>query len=116
MALSAFRRVSSRRYLKYCQENQITAIIPTRDADVAFYAQYSNIFSHHGIHLMVSPTQTVSVCLDKKAFAEILLKNRFPAIPAYLSLEEFESSFYVVKERWGPALSNWVWVLHDNKQ
>lgn len=87
--------------LDYCQKHQITAIIPTRDADVEFYARHLQFFHFHGIYPMVSPLETVITCVDKLIFAETLEKNHFPVIPAYLSVEQFDSSSYVVKERKG---------------
>jgi carbamoyl-phosphate synthase large subunit len=87
--------------LEYCQKNHITAIIPTRDADLAFYAHHLSSFRQQGIDPMVSEEKTILSCLDKKVFADLLFKHHFPMIPTYLSLEEFEAPFYVVKERKG---------------
>ena len=87
--------------LDYCRKNKITAIIPTRDADLEYYARHASIFQKEGIVPMVSSLETIVSCLDKKKFAEILLQHSFPAIPTYLSLEEFLASSYVVKERRG---------------
>lgn len=87
--------------IDYCRKHQITAIIPTRDADSEFYARHLQSFRREGIYPMVSPLESVLTCSDKLLFAEILEKNHFPVIPTYLSLEQFESAFYVVKERKG---------------
>lgn len=87
--------------LSYCHENRITAIIPTRNADLEFYARHLDFFRNHGIQPMVSSLDTITTCLDKKKFSDTLLKNRLPAIPAFLSLEELQSPTYVVKERRG---------------
>jgi RimJ/RimL family protein N-acetyltransferase len=108
--------------IAYCQENKITAIIPTRDADVEFYARHVHSFREKGIFPMVSSLETVTLCQDKRAFADFLLQHRFSVIPSYLSLEEFESSFYVVKERKGAGshqialrLSREEAIKHANK-
>lgn len=87
--------------IAYCQENHVTAIIPTRNADLEFYAEHRSLFMEKGIRPMVSSLETIQTCLDKKKFAEILTQHHFPTIPTYLSLEEFESCSYVVKERKG---------------
>lgn len=87
--------------LSYCQENHITAIIPTRNGDLEFYALHRSDLIHHGIHTMVSSFETINTCLDKKKFSEVLLKNRFPAIPTYSSLSDLPSMHLVVKERKG---------------
>ncbi len=89
--------------ISYCQEHKITALIPTRDADLEFYARHLPLFHQQGIRPMVSSLETIEMCLDKKKFADVLLKERFPAIPTFLSLDEVQSSLYVVKERRGAA-------------
>lgn len=85
----------------YCRQHRITALIPTRDDDLEFYARHRLFFAQQGLHAMVSPLETILMCLDKKHFAEFLLKENFPAIPTYLSLDACESATYVVKERRG---------------
>lgn len=87
--------------IAYCQENKITAIIPTRDADLEFYASHLKRFHKHGIYPMISSLETIQCCLDKKKFAELLERYHFPFIPTSLSLEQCHSHFYVVKERRG---------------
>ncbi len=87
--------------ISYCEEHQVTAIIPTRDADLEFYARHLALFKKKGIYPMVSSWEAISTCLDKKRFADSLLKESFPAIPTYLSLEECQASSYVVKARKG---------------
>lgn len=87
--------------ITYCHDNRITAIIPTRDADLKFYAKHLQSFHQHGIYPMVSTFETIESCLDKKKFAELLELHHFPVIPTYLSLEDCHSNLYVVKERRG---------------
>lgn len=93
--------LTAEQVISYCQQNQITAIIPTRDADVEFYAQHLSVFQQKGIHLLVSSLDTITTCLDKKIFADVLLKEGFPAIPAFLSVDDLNPIYYVVKERRG---------------
>ncbi|MFI0435415.1 MAG: GNAT family N-acetyltransferase [Parachlamydiaceae bacterium] len=91
--------------ISYCLEHKISAIIPTRDDDVEFYARYDKALYQKGIHLMASPLETVSLCLDKKTFSDFLQQKKIPVIPTYLSLNEFESPYYVVKQRRGSGSS-----------
>lgn len=86
--------------LAYCLDHHIKAIIPTRNADLVFYAKHRNAFEEEGIHVLVSPQETIERCLDKKLFAEYLEKHHFPVIPTSLLLD-FEASSYAVKERYG---------------
>lgn len=87
--------------IAYCQDNKITAIIPTRDGDLEFYASHLKRLHKQGIYPMVSTLDTIRCCLDKKKFAELLGKHHFPVIPTSSSLEQWHSHFYVVKERKG---------------
>jgi len=87
--------------LHFCRDNQIRGIIPTRNADLSFYSQYLKAFQKEGILVMVSHPDTVQTCLDKMQFADVLLKERFPVIPAALNIDEIQGESYVVKERFG---------------
>lgn len=87
--------------LRYCQENSIHAIIPTRDQELPFFAEQKGFFETHDIKIMVSSPETVNICLDKKAFADHLMLNGYLAIPTELSLSEISAPYYVVKERHG---------------
>ena len=87
--------------IAYCQEHQIQAIIPTRDADVEFFAHHLQHLHHQGIQVMVSPLESVKRCLDKKHFADVLFNHGFPAIPTATCIQDLKSQSYVVKERYG---------------
>lgn len=93
--------MTAEQVISYCKENRITAIIPTRDADLEFYAKYLDVFQNQGIQPMVSSLETIVTCLDKKKFADTLQNDRFPVIPTYQSLDNLNFSSYVVKERKG---------------
>lgn len=87
--------------LTYCQDHQIKAIIPTRDADLQFYSKYAEGFRQKGIEVLVSNPEVIESCLDKKKFADALMCHDLPVIPAFLILEEIKAEHYVVKERFG---------------
>jgi RimJ/RimL family protein N-acetyltransferase len=94
-------QMTAEKVISYCHENRILAIIPTRDADLEFYARHLSFFHQQGIYPMVSSLETIENCLDKKKFADFLLNAQLPAIPTSLSLDDLHSSAYVVKERRG---------------
>lgn len=100
------RDLSPEDMIAYCQEHAIAAIIPTRNDDVAFFAAHLRKFLEKGIHPLVSPAKTVETCLDKKRFADEMGAAGFPVIPTYLSMNEFEATSYVVKERRGAGAHN----------
>lgn len=87
--------------LNYCQKNQITAIIPTRDQELPFFAQHSPWLAENGVHTMISPPNAVKICLDKKQFADHLIQLNLSAIPTVLSTDELKTAYYAVKERVG---------------
>lgn len=95
------KSLSIKEVVAYCKKYAIRSIIPTRNADLLFYAQHANLLLQADIGVMVSSLEAVQCCLDKKAFADFLIHSGFPAIPTALTLEELPVSRYVVKERYG---------------
>jgi carbamoyl-phosphate synthase large subunit len=89
--------------IHYCHLHQIQVIIPTRDADLLFYARYQDQLQENGIQVMISSLKTIETCLNKRVFAEILSQHLFPVIPTSSNFKEIEdlSDSYVVKERDG---------------
>ena len=87
--------------ISYCHRHQITFIIPTRDADLEFYARHRELFLQEGISPMVSSLETIERCLDKKRFSDDLIASHYPAIPTFCSPEGLAFHSCVVKERRG---------------
>lgn len=85
---------------EYCLNNNIKAIIPTRDGELSFWAKIKKELAAIGISVMVSDFETVGFCIDKLEFYIKLKSKGFPAI------ETFENTInsidrFVVKERYG---------------
>lgn len=93
--------LTEEKLIDYCQRHGIKVIIPTRDAELVFYARHQDALRCNQIHVMISKLTTIELCLDKKQFADVLTKEHFPVIPTSLSLAELEAARYVVKERYG---------------
>lgn len=87
--------------LHFCTIHGIRAIIPSRDGELLFFARHKLEFEQNGIGVMVGDVQTVELCLDKLLFCEKLRSLGLPAISTALSIEEIQSSKFVVKERFG---------------
>ncbi len=92
--------------LAECKQRRIDVIIPTRDGELAFWAARKSEYLEHGIHVLVSPLESVERCLDKYQFAAFSCNEGLRMIPAALSIQELEGSeatarYYVVKERYG---------------
>lgn len=84
--------------IDYCKRYRIQAIIPTRDADLTFYAGIKKSLEEAGIHVLVSDPDAIEVCLDKLQFAQKLPAH---AIPTSLSIDDIHAERFVVKEQKG---------------
>ena len=87
--------------VEYCQANGISGIIPTRDAELPFWAGHRAELADHGISVMVSGPEPVAVCLDKLRFFESARTAGFPVIPASRDVDAIDASHLVVKEQFG---------------
>ena len=87
--------------IHYCRHNNITAIIPSRDGELLFFATIKKGLEKNGIAVMVSDVNSVKLCLDKLLFSEELRTMKLPAIPTALSVEKLSSHNLVVKDRFG---------------
>jgi len=85
--------------IKYCKSIGITHIIPSRDAELSFYAQYKEPLQEAGIATMIGNQDTIETCLDKLQFYE-QLTDKFPVIKTTLETDTEQQS-WVVKERFG---------------
>lgn len=84
-----------------CVERAITCVLPTRDAELAFWARHAARFREAGIAVVISPLDSIETCIDKFAFSEFGRQRNLPVIPSALSLEAAPWERYVVKERRG---------------
>ena len=84
-----------------CKERGVNVVLPTRDGELEFWSRHAQRFSEAGIHVVISPLESVRLCLDKFAFARFGLNQGFPFIPAYTDISEVSSDRFVVKERYG---------------
>ncbi len=90
---------------KFCVENHIGYIIPSRDGELLFFARYKKRLAALGIEIMVSNDEPIEICLDKLLFYNHLQTIDFPVIPtcdeSQIKTIEGEGNTYVVKERYG---------------
>ena len=84
-----------------CIERNIKIILPSRDAELLFWAKNQAYFADAGIHIIVSPEAGINLCLDKLAFAEFGRQYQLPIIPASLKIDDINAEQFVVKERFG---------------
>lgn len=84
-----------------CKERNITAVLPTRDGELPFWAEHAKAFSAVGIAVITSSLDSVLLCMDKLAFAEFGTAHKLSFIPAAADVDAIPGSAYVVKERFG---------------
>lgn len=91
--------------LKFCKENKIQFIIPTRDAELYFWSSHQEFLMKNHIGIMISSTPAISLCEDKFAFFQYFENAPIPSIKTSLSLDSLPTSYnrFVVKERTGSA-------------
>lgn len=102
-------------FVKYCKEKKITAVIPSRDGELSFFAVNKAYFSENDINVMVSDLKTVEACIDKQLFFTICSFSAINAIKTAESPNEFSTERFVVKERFG-AGANGVGVNLDKDE
>jgi len=96
-------RVSADDVVDAILNEKVTHLIPTRDADVAFFAAQRDRLEGAGVACMVSGTHSVNRCLDKLDFAQTLIAAGLPAIPTFGEAADAAgaSGNVVLKERRG---------------
>lgn len=95
--------------LRYCKENQITAVIPLFDIDIPVLSQHKEAFEKNGTKLIVSDPEIVNICNDKWKMYHFLSKNGFAVFPTFISLENAIKAVknhqirfpLIIKPRWG---------------
>ncbi|PSR52454.1 epimerase [Adhaeribacter arboris] len=88
--------------LRYCQQENIFLIIPSRDGELEFWASHKDLLMAKGISVMLSSLSAVQVCLDKLQFYQTLSAQNLPVIPTAETIEDLPNTEkYVVKERYG---------------
>lgn len=84
-----------------CHERNVAVVLPTRDAELVFWARHRTTLSEAGISVIVSDANAVERCLDKLAFARFGVEAGLPVINTDTAPENVGSGPYVVKERYG---------------
>jgi carbamoyl-phosphate synthase large subunit len=74
--------------LALCKQNQIDAVVPTVDCELAPLASQRDIFKEAGIHLITSSESTLDKCYDKYQLMQAL-KGKVPLVEYQLLDENF---------------------------
>ena len=88
--------------VEYCQQHNIMFIIPTRDGELAYFAEHKKELAKKNIFVMVSNPTAVQHCLDKVAFYDALKTDGLTVVETALKMYELKGvNSYVIKERNG---------------
>lgn len=101
--------------INYCKEKEISAIIPTRDGELKYFAKYKDFLNKNGVSIMVSNIAAIDVCSDKQKFYEFGIQKGFPVIPTDKEISQISTENYVVKERHGSGSNGLGLDLSKNK-
>lgn len=101
--------------IAFCKNNQVNAIIPTRDGELQFFSRYKELLAENGISCLVPSAKTVELCRDKFQFYTFLAKHHLPAIPTAKEIDKIHAQSYVVKECFGAgSASIGLNLVHSN--
>jgi carbamoyl-phosphate synthase large subunit len=73
--------------LSLCERLEIKLLVPTRDEELAFFAERKGDFADVGTFVMVSDPATVGICQDKRRFIEFCEANSFAMPKSYNASE-----------------------------
>ncbi|MGV8145769.1 MAG: ATP-grasp domain-containing protein [Alkaliphilus sp.] len=88
-------------FIRYCSDNDIKYIIPTRDGELAFFALHKKTLKENGIYVMCSDYEPTISCLDKLEFYRKCAEKGFNAIETVENISNLDADKYAVKEKEG---------------
>lgn len=106
--------------ITYAKEQNIRTIIPTRDAELPFFAAHKEALAEAGISVFVADTEAVAFCYDKLRFYQDAKLSW--AIETALDSDTLDAQRFVVKERFGAGAKSMACnvskeeALHHAKQ
>ena len=89
--------------LDECRNQGIKFVLPTRDWELDFWAEFAPELYLSGINVIVSSRKTINLCLDKLRFSIWGADQNLPIIPSSIDPADFDCESLVVKERFGPS-------------
>lgn len=95
--------------LQYCEENNISAIIPLFDVDLPVLSRNKNLFQRKGIKIVVSDPRVIDICNDKWNSYCYLKEQGFNVPATYINLDDAINAIQsgrirfpvIIKPRWG---------------
>ncbi|OLB91260.1 MAG: hypothetical protein AUI02_09965 [Acidobacteria bacterium 13_2_20CM_2_57_12] len=66
--------------LRLCEQHRVSLLVPTIDTELSIYARHRADFAAVGTTVVISASETVSVCADKFISHSWLVENDFPTV------------------------------------
>tara|TARA_R110002096_G_scaffold237751_10_gene428677 strand:+ start:6201 stop:7283 length:1083 start_codon:yes stop_codon:yes gene_type:complete len=95
--------------IEYCQQNNISVIIPLFDIDLPVLAKAKHLFKELGISVIVSEFEVTQICNDKWQTYQFLVENGINTPKSFIELAKVETALkekainfpLIIKPRWG---------------
>ena len=109
--------------IKYCKDNNISAIISLFDIDLFILSKNKKRFEENGIFVVVSDENTIEICNDKWKTYLFLKENKIDCPKTYKSLQDAKVALdrkeldypIIIKPRWGMG-SIGIFVADDEEE
>ena len=102
--------------LDICREKNISLLIPLIDSDLSLLSQNKKAFAKVGTRIMVSNTETLDICFDKRNTHRFLSEHNIPS-PQIFSEEQLGSNhhlrFPMLLKPWNGSSSQGVHKISD---
>ncbi|WP_428326230.1 GNAT family N-acetyltransferase [Nitrosopumilus sp.] len=95
------KKLTLKKLIDYCKMKKISVIIPTRDAELIFFAKNKETLNKNKIFVMVSSEKTIKLCNNKLDFYKKLSTMGLPVIKTSVKINDLNCKRYVVKEKFG---------------
>ena len=107
--------------IRYCQANEITAVLSLFDIDLLVLAKNRQAFVDAGIQLILAPADFVEICNDKWSTYQFVLSQGLQSPKTYLHVEDVKAAIksgeisypVIMKPRWGMASMGIYKVVND---
>ena len=109
--------------IRYCQANDITAVLSLFDIDLLVLAKNCKAFVDVGIQLILAPADFVENCNDKWSTYQFVLSQGLQSPKTYLHVEDVKNAIkngelsypIIMKPRWGMASMGIYKVINDTE-
>lgn len=103
--MPAIDQLSDQRLIKYLESFGITHVLPTRDNELGYWSERSQLLKKFGVKVWVSQSNFINACLDKFRFYKEWKHSAIEPIKTMVSIGDENFGQWVVKEKYGSGAS-----------